>query len=126
VKDSINFLDHINGKNHQRNMGFSMKVKRSTVDDVRQRFAVKKSESRELPSTIIAIVLYHTISEEQADRADPDERLREAKEEEAKIADLRRQQKERERLESRKRPADADPDVMAIMGISGFGTAKKK
>lgn len=52
--------------------------------------------------------------------------MREAKEEEAKIADLRRQQKERERLESRKRPADADPDVMAIMGISGFGTAKKK
>lgn len=45
VKDSINFLDHINGKNHQRNMGMSMKIKRSTVDEVRQRFAFKKSES---------------------------------------------------------------------------------
>jgi len=26
VKDSINFLDHINGKKHQRNLGMSMKV----------------------------------------------------------------------------------------------------
>lgn len=46
VKDSINFLDHINGKNHQRNLGFSMKVKRSTVDDVRKRIMQKKIESR--------------------------------------------------------------------------------
>ncbi|KAK6009276.1 hypothetical protein OSTOST_25820, partial [Ostertagia ostertagi] len=44
VKDSINFLDHINGKNHQRNMGMSMKVKRSTLDDVRERFKLKMAE----------------------------------------------------------------------------------
>lgn len=46
VKDSINFLDHINGKNHQRNMGMSMKIKRSTLDEVRQRFAFKKAQSK--------------------------------------------------------------------------------
>merc|ERR1711979_32704 len=40
VKDSINFLDHINGKKHQRNMGMSMKVERSSLDQVKQRFAV--------------------------------------------------------------------------------------
>ena len=58
VKDSLNFLDHINGKNHQRNLGmyiiflslkgflgFSMRVKKSTVDDVRERLALKKIES---------------------------------------------------------------------------------
>uniref|UniRef100_A0A0E9RWB7 Zinc finger matrin-type protein 2 n=1 Tax=Anguilla anguilla TaxID=7936 RepID=A0A0E9RWB7_ANGAN len=28
VKDSINFLDHINGKKHQRNLGMSMRVER--------------------------------------------------------------------------------------------------
>uniref|UniRef100_A0A0N5AKS3 Matrin-type domain-containing protein n=1 Tax=Syphacia muris TaxID=451379 RepID=A0A0N5AKS3_9BILA len=46
VKDSINFLDHINGKNHQRNMGMSMKIKRSTLEEVKQRFALKKAESK--------------------------------------------------------------------------------
>jgi U4/U6.U5 tri-snRNP component SNU23 len=34
VKDSINFLDHINGKKHQRNLGMSMKVERSSLDQV--------------------------------------------------------------------------------------------
>merc|ERR1711963_1286761 len=35
VKDSINFLDHINGKKHQRNLGMSMKIERSTLDQVK-------------------------------------------------------------------------------------------
>lgn len=34
VKDSINFLDHINGKKHQRNLGMSMKIERSTLEQV--------------------------------------------------------------------------------------------
>lgn len=34
VKDSINFLDHINGKKHQRNLGMSMKIERSSLDQV--------------------------------------------------------------------------------------------
>ena len=47
VKDSINFLDHINGKKHQRNMGMSMKVERSTLDQVRDRFAFNKRKKEE-------------------------------------------------------------------------------
>lgn len=42
VKDSINFLDHINGKKHQRNLGMSMKVERSSLDQVKERFTVNK------------------------------------------------------------------------------------
>merc|ERR1712096_565569 len=38
VKDSINFLDHINGKKHQRNLGMSMKVERSSLDQVKKTF----------------------------------------------------------------------------------------
>ena len=46
LKDSINYLDHINGKNHQHKLGYSMKVKRSTVDDVVNKFAAKKAERK--------------------------------------------------------------------------------
>eukprot|EP00959_Pyramimonas_sp_CCMP1952_P243830 5096936-Pyramimonas_sp.AAC.1 len=34
VKDSANFLDHINGKKHQRALGMSMRVERATLDQV--------------------------------------------------------------------------------------------
>ena len=47
VKDSINFLDHINGKKHQRNMGMSMKVERSTLDQVKNRFAFNKKKKED-------------------------------------------------------------------------------
>eukprot|EP00124_Ichthyophonus_hoferi_P002327 Ihof_evm1s154 gene=Ihof_evmTU1s154 len=49
VKDSTNFLDHINGKKHQRNLGMSMKVERVTVDKVKSRLsALKKKEEEKL------------------------------------------------------------------------------
>ena len=47
VKDSINFLDHINGKKHQRNMGMSMKVERSSLDQVKARFAMNKKKQED-------------------------------------------------------------------------------
>ena len=47
VKDSINFLDHINGKKHQRNLGMSMKVERSSLDQVKKRFEMNKKKEDE-------------------------------------------------------------------------------
>lgn len=47
VKDSINFLDHINGKKHQRNLGMSMRVERSTLDQVKKRFEMNKRKREE-------------------------------------------------------------------------------
>lgn len=37
LKDSMSYLDHINGKKHQRTLGMSMNFNRATVDDVKQR-----------------------------------------------------------------------------------------
>ena len=121
VKDSLNFLDHINGKNHQRNLGFSMKVKKSTVDEVRERLAMKKAEK------------------ESKGQQNEEEEQRELKEEEAKMADMKRLQRDRQKDQSRKRPAAAkdhnldelqaettDPELLAIMGIGNFGSSKKK
>ena len=35
LRDSASYLDHINGKYHNRALGMSMRVERSTADDVR-------------------------------------------------------------------------------------------
>lgn len=47
VKDSVNFLDHINGKKHQRNLGMSMRVERSSLDQVKRRFELNKRKREE-------------------------------------------------------------------------------
>ncbi|VDN25282.1 unnamed protein product [Gongylonema pulchrum] len=109
VKDSINFLDHINGKNHQRNMGMSMKIKRSTLEEVRQRFEFKKTQQE--------------MSKKESEMR---ERLDDVKEEEARMADY----KKTKRLEQRKKKqpeaeVQLDEEVAAAMGFGGFATSKK-
>lgn len=46
LKDSINYLDHINGKKHQKELGYSMRVERSTVSQVR-RFVLARRTAAE-------------------------------------------------------------------------------
>ncbi|XP_014662449.1 PREDICTED: zinc finger matrin-type protein 2-like [Priapulus caudatus] len=109
VKDSINFLDHINGKKHQRNLGMSMKVERSTLDQVKKRFELNKKKM-----------------EEKKKDYDFEQRIQELREEEEK-----QKQYKREKRKDRKRKADdsieqsLDPDMASLMGFSGFGTTKK-
>uniref|UniRef100_A0A8D9BKS5 Zinc finger matrin-type protein 2 n=1 Tax=Cacopsylla melanoneura TaxID=428564 RepID=A0A8D9BKS5_9HEMI len=111
VKDSINFLDHINGKKHQRNLGMSMRVERSSLDQVKKRFEQNKKKF-----------------EQKKKDYDIEQRMRELKEEEEKMKEYRR-----ERRKEKKRKLDDDDDeegepneLAAIMGFSGFGGGKKK
>ncbi|KAI9137339.1 hypothetical protein BKA69DRAFT_1041790 [Paraphysoderma sedebokerense] len=48
LKDSVNYLDHINGRRHQQALGISLKVKRSTVDDVKSRLDALKRKKEDV------------------------------------------------------------------------------
>merc|ERR1719209_1622609 len=109
VKDSINFLDHINGKKHQRNLGMSMKVERSSLDQVKQRFAKNKAK----------------LEEKKVDY-DFDQRMMELREEEEKQKEYRKNLKRKRKPEPEPEEMVGDPDMMAMMGFSGFGTSSKK
>ncbi|CAF0934301.1 unnamed protein product [Brachionus calyciflorus] len=116
VKDSINFLDHINGRKHQKNLGMSMKIERSTVDQVKKRFELNKKKL-----------------EEKKKQYDFEERMKELKEEEEKAKAYRKEKKKQKKLkngedndeEEGEGGADAETDLASIMGFSGFGTSKK-
>ncbi|KAJ2946921.1 hypothetical protein O0L34_g16263 [Tuta absoluta] len=112
VKDSINFLDHINGKKHQRNLGMSMKIERSSLDQVKARFSLNK---RKL--------------EEKKKEYELDSRLREAAEEEARVKELRRERRcdKKRKLQDNEDDDDtpAQSEIAQIMGFSGFGGSKK-
>ena len=87
-----------------------MKVKKSTVDDVRERLAMKKAESKTIFKMIFYVFFYS--SEESKGRQNEEEREQELKEEEAKLTDLKRLQRERQKDQSRKRPV-ADVWILA-------------
>lgn len=120
VKDSINFLDHINGKKHQRNLGMSMKVERSSLDQVKDRFNSNKKK----------------MEEKQKDY-ELESKVREAKEEEERYREYKREKrKDRKRQADDTAPVEEDdldaggsgggiPDMAAIMGFAGFGGGKK-
>ncbi|EFX68143.1 putative zinc finger matrin type 2 [Daphnia pulex] len=112
VKDSINFLDHINGKKHQRNLGMSMKVERSSVEQVKKRFEALKKKK-----------------EEKTKEYDLSERIQELKEEEEKLREYRREKRKEKKRKfnevDKSDHNDDNDDMAAMMGFSGFGTSKK-
>ncbi|GAW83796.1 hypothetical protein, conserved [Plasmodium gonderi] len=46
LKDSQTYLDHINGKNHNRMLGYSMKVKKVTLNDVVNKLNILRDAKR--------------------------------------------------------------------------------
>lgn len=110
VKDSINFLDHINGKKHQRNLGMSMKVERSSLDQVKERFKINKKKT-----------------EEKKKDYELESRVKEAKEEEERYREYKREKrKERKRkIEEVEESEAGTSELAAVMGFAGFGAKKK-
>ncbi|CAH0383122.1 unnamed protein product [Bemisia tabaci] len=112
VKDSINFLDHINGKKHQRNLGMSMRVERSSLDQVKKRFEINKKKMEEKKKTY-----------------DLESRVKELKEEEEKLKEYKKdKKKERKRKLNDTDFADESEEqseLASIMGFSGFGGSKR-
>jgi U4/U6.U5 tri-snRNP component SNU23 len=141
LKDSLTYLDHINGRKHQRKLGYTMRVERSTESDLLSKLEeLKKQKQQQNNNTIsdgITSIDYNKLVQER----DLDE-------------ERRKEERQRLRKERRKRlkcekdntsidddndieeviddPDDADvelepqidPALAAMMGFSGFGGKK--
>ncbi|KAL6142541.1 hypothetical protein ACLB2K_060821 [Fragaria x ananassa] len=110
VKDSANYLDHINGKKHQRALGMSMRVERASLEQVQSRFEKLKKRKTDMPFT----------------EQDLDERiLKLQQEEEERKRQRREKKKEKKKEKVDEEEIEIDPDVAAMMGFGGFGSSKK-
>lgn len=110
LRDSQSYLDHINGKYHNRALGMNMVVQRSTADEVRNKFdAMKEKRAAYDPELSVADGFDRAVLERQ-----------EAEEEERKS----RQRRHRRKKDSSddEDAAEVDPDVSALMGFGGFSS----
>ncbi|XP_043711723.1 zinc finger matrin-type protein 2 isoform X2 [Telopea speciosissima] len=111
VKDSANYLDHINGKKHQRALGMSMRVERASLEQVQNRFEILKKRK-----------VAGSFTEQ-----DLDERILKQQQEEEERKRQRRERKKEKKKEkaAEEETEEGDPDVAALMGFGGFGSSKK-
>ncbi|TRZ17082.1 hypothetical protein HGM15179_009982 [Zosterops borbonicus] len=105
VKDYINFLDHINGKKHQRKLGMSMWVEHSMLDQLKKH----SEENKKM--------------EEKQKEYDFDEKTKDLCEEEEKAKAYKK--KLREKRAEDDLAFEENDEMAAVMGFSGFGSIKK-
>lgn len=141
LRDSHAYLDHINGRKHQRNLGYSMRVERSTKDQVADRLAalVKQKEKSKKESE------FDEPQEEEMynDMVKAKDKELKKKQEERKRERKERRKKKKEEQKNETKPTTAedtteagsaqeangeedeaggiDPNLAAMMGFSGFG-----
>eukprot|EP00281_Chroomonas_sp_CCMP1168_P034078 CAMPEP_0206242158 /NCGR_PEP_ID=MMETSP0047_2-20121206/16902_1 /ASSEMBLY_ACC=CAM_ASM_000192 /TAXON_ID=195065 /ORGANISM="Chroomonas mesostigmatica_cf, Strain CCMP1168" /LENGTH=212 /DNA_ID=CAMNT_0053667147 /DNA_START=23 /DNA_END=658 /DNA_ORIENTATION=+ len=112
VKDSMSWLDHVNGKKHNRNLGMSMRVERATIEEVKDKMKSYKPSDRKA----------NPPSSQDPERAAMDEldaridRLREEEErEKEEKRSAKRQKKDEEEAKAKEGLDDGFADMM------GFG-----
>ena len=117
LRDSKTYLDHINGKFHQRALGMSMRVERSTVDQVKNRLAMhrKRREERAGGEDLTVLDGFEA-------------KVRQAEEEERRAREDLKRQREEDRAEEERKEKErgvasglaADDDVAKLMGFGSF------
>ncbi|KAJ9050192.1 U4/U6.U5 snRNP associated protein [Entomophthora muscae] len=114
LKDSVSYVDHINGKKHQISAGIILKVERSTLSQVQRKLEEMK-QRKNAPKTY-----------------DLDERVALAVKKEEEERELKRQRRLEKKLSKKSKLEEderekglVDDDAAKIMGFGSFGNPKK-
>jgi U4/U6.U5 tri-snRNP component SNU23 len=141
LKDSHTYLDHINGRKHQSKLGYSMRVERSTKQDLAAKLSslVQKKEEQEAAKKSNGIDIpdeetyYNDMVKAKDDELErrKEERRRKRQERKNKTAQApppeppKEDEEEGGEEEEKKQTPEMDPAMAAMMGFSGFGGGKK-
>merc|ERR1740130_2436442 len=89
LKDSSTYLDHVNGRRHNRNLGMNMKVEKIGVDRIKEKLASMKKEPEAVAPEDIAARI-QALEEEQEEK--------------------KRRKKEKKRKKGKKGPEEVEED----------------
>ena len=102
LKDSLTYLDHINGRKHQRALGYSMRIEKSTTEEVTSKLQelieAKRKKDVEVEKEIM---LLNGKDEDDDDGMNEFEKLVKKKDEDM----LKRKEERKKRREERKKKA---------------------
>ncbi|KAI0198908.1 hypothetical protein F4808DRAFT_434225 [Astrocystis sublimbata] len=128
-KDNVQWVEHINSMQHLRAIGETGEVKKASAEDVRRRIDEIWERMLEVKRAQTTTLKERLVVREEEDRREREERRVK------RLKDVQRRKEEREAKEKVKVEYGEDvrvegehdeDDMMAAMGITGFGTSKKK
>jgi U4/U6.U5 tri-snRNP component SNU23 len=143
LKDSLTYLDHINGKKHQRNLGYSMRTEKSTTEEVSSKMQQlvedrKKKEEKLKKESMMLKEDDDGVNEFEELVKKKDEEILKRKEERARRREERKKKAREEKTNVNGQPTEnheegedeegddetnngLDPDMAKLMGFSNFG-----
>jgi U4/U6.U5 tri-snRNP component SNU23 len=129
LRDSLAYLDHINGKRHQTKLGFSMRVSRSSVGAVKDKLQMLAAEKLKRKSGSTSANVQLSAKEEYEARI----RKLESEQREKKEAQRRAREEAKKARDEEGEEGNDDSDAQgedaasmaALMGFAGFGGSKK-
>jgi U4/U6.U5 tri-snRNP component SNU23 len=126
LKDSHTYLDHINGRKHQRALGYTMRVERSTTDEIKNRLErlTKEKEKKNNPLESAASSFEDLVKQkddEAQNRKEERARKRKERKKKAQVEPVEEDGEEEEQVGT----GGMDPAMAAMMGFSGFGGGNK-
>ena len=132
----MTYLDHINGRKHQRKLGFSMRVERSTKDQMLGRLSQlakeKEKAEKQTPDNLLIEGNFEDKvkakdEEEARQRADKAKKRQERKKQKQQAPEPKPEETEEGDEEGEEVEEEGiNPDLAAMMGFSGFGGGGKK
>jgi U4/U6.U5 tri-snRNP component SNU23 len=140
LKDSHTYLDHINGRKHQRKLGYSMRVERSSKDQLLSKLeelSKKKELDQQRSGSGATILDYRELvqSKDEEERRRKEERRQKRLDRKKRLAEQEEQRQNEsedngndedrnengEEAEDEDAEPQVDPALAAMMGFSGFG-----
>ncbi|PWN90531.1 hypothetical protein FA10DRAFT_266986 [Acaromyces ingoldii] len=112
-KDSLAYLDHVNGRLHLRKLGQTTQVERSTLEQVRAKLAQLRAQHADKASD-----RQYDFDARLQEIADKEQREREARKDEKR--------KQKQRVQAEKKMENSDMEAMAAMGFGSFGSSKHR
>eukprot|EP00566_Odontella_aurita_P015582 CAMPEP_0113562674 /NCGR_PEP_ID=MMETSP0015_2-20120614/20653_1 /TAXON_ID=2838 /ORGANISM="Odontella" /LENGTH=286 /DNA_ID=CAMNT_0000464587 /DNA_START=111 /DNA_END=971 /DNA_ORIENTATION=+ /assembly_acc=CAM_ASM_000160 len=130
LKDSLTYLDHINGRKHQRYLGYSMRVEKVSAKEVTGKLAELAEAKRAVKGANGALASSRgSAGGDGGDTNEFEDMVRKKDEEalrrKAERARKREERKRREQEEAEEEEVGMDPDIAAMMGFGGFGGGHK-
>ena len=127
-KDSMQWVEHINSMQHLRAIGQSGEVKRATKEEVERRIDEVWERIQDEKKGLVM-----SVGERLEIRREEDEKSREERRiKRLRLAERRREEREKDVQIKKEYGEDIrvegehdEDDMMASMGITGFGTSKK-